>query len=523
MSMELIPVIFDKVFTLLNNYQLISAHYLKGALGTCYLLSAIAAICSKKPELIQSSLMKNNQGMYGIRWYVRGVPTETWVDDKFPTKNDKLRFSHSEKNELWVAVIEKCYAKEYGSYAKIEGGMPANALHDITGKPAVSHNLQSNSHETNWRIVGKCVGSDKIVCAGILSSPLRRYLLLGLERYIILLISFILSTIDNCLSMIPGCDFISDLVEFIFAWSLYGITFLYTLIDNALGGIFTQIHVMLCLSTVGLVPGHAYSVLEVKSIPGTFCDTKMVKIRNPWARGEWRGAYSDSSFLWNFRPNLRKECNVTEKEDGAFWMSFADFQRYFDVVDILHYEDHYFDTRISAELKKKNASIQINVPSTCKLRVSMTLPSQRQVKLGLKSGSGNVITKTDYSNGTTNHSTDEVEVQAGKYTITIDSRTNNKLNFTFRLLVNSSCAGVTFIFNDEKHHDDNKVKQTSNVTRVGVDNTSHDSKKSANDDKKHMNPIVQKKLSDISGDDSSDDGNKGGDKKDKKKDKKDKK
>lgn len=77
MSMELIPVIFDKVFTLLNNYQLISAHYLKGALGTCYLLSAIAAICSKKPELIQSSLMKNNQGMYGIRWYVRGVPTET--------------------------------------------------------------------------------------------------------------------------------------------------------------------------------------------------------------------------------------------------------------------------------------------------------------------------------------------------------------------------------------------------------------------------------------------------------------
>jgi calpain-15 len=36
---------------------------------------------------------------------------------------------------MWVMVLEKAYAKMYGSYARIDGGNPAMALRDLTGAP----------------------------------------------------------------------------------------------------------------------------------------------------------------------------------------------------------------------------------------------------------------------------------------------------------------------------------------------------------------------------------------------------
>ena len=37
--------------------------------------------------------------------------------------------------ELWVLLLEKAYAKVYGSFENIEGGNPAVALRDLTGAP----------------------------------------------------------------------------------------------------------------------------------------------------------------------------------------------------------------------------------------------------------------------------------------------------------------------------------------------------------------------------------------------------
>jgi calpain-15 len=128
----------------------------QGDLGSCYFLSAISSICMKKPDLLKDRLQSNGSDWYGIRWYVGGKPRDTWVDDKFPTRDGKIRFAHSEKNELWVAVMEKCYAKEHSTYRAIEGGFPGDAMHDITGKPTNSHNLQENWDAENWRVLSEC-------------------------------------------------------------------------------------------------------------------------------------------------------------------------------------------------------------------------------------------------------------------------------------------------------------------------------------------------------------------------------
>ena len=64
-----------------------------------------------------------------------GEWTNIVVDDYFPCFNNTTAFSRANGDELWVLLLEKAYAKAYGSYEIIEGGNPAFALRDLTGAP----------------------------------------------------------------------------------------------------------------------------------------------------------------------------------------------------------------------------------------------------------------------------------------------------------------------------------------------------------------------------------------------------
>lgn len=54
-------------------------------------------------------------------------------------------------------------------------------------------------------------------------------------------------------------------------------------------------------------------------------DYKMIQIRNPWGRGEWKGDWSDKSELWSKHPAVKKALEYEDKDDGAFWMLGAQF------------------------------------------------------------------------------------------------------------------------------------------------------------------------------------------------------
>jgi hypothetical protein len=81
-------------------------------------------------------------GAYCVRLYKTGMWLPIIVDDIFPTlKEDKwtnenkgIATAHSkEVKEIWVSLIEKAFAKYYGSYASIERGYVHHALTDMTG------------------------------------------------------------------------------------------------------------------------------------------------------------------------------------------------------------------------------------------------------------------------------------------------------------------------------------------------------------------------------------------------------
>ena len=60
---------------------------------------------------------------------------------------------------------------------------------------------------------------------------------------------------------------------------------------------------------------------------------RLVQLRNPWGKLEWRGDWSDNSALWT--PALRTTLNEGHgADDGKFWMSFGDFIDYFGNVDV---------------------------------------------------------------------------------------------------------------------------------------------------------------------------------------------
>ena len=56
------------------------------------------------------------------------------IDDKLPTRNGNLLYLKAdEPNEFWTPLLEKAYAKFYGSYQALNSGTAIEAAVDFTG------------------------------------------------------------------------------------------------------------------------------------------------------------------------------------------------------------------------------------------------------------------------------------------------------------------------------------------------------------------------------------------------------
>lgn len=115
---------------------------LQGKLGDCYFLSALSAIAEfpKRIERCFDTQEYQASGCYTINIYDMGIETDFIVDDYFPCSPDnKIAFSgpRVEKGttELWVLLLEKAWAKRFGSYWAIDAGSTEEVLRDLTGAP----------------------------------------------------------------------------------------------------------------------------------------------------------------------------------------------------------------------------------------------------------------------------------------------------------------------------------------------------------------------------------------------------
>jgi hypothetical protein len=117
----------------------------QGNLGDCWFLAAAAAI-AENPERIKKIFTNKDysaEGIFELTFHKKGKPVTEVVDDRLPVKSWGSQFSpiNSQKSPYgawWLPILEKAYAKLHANYANLNGGMPAQALRDLTGMPVES-------------------------------------------------------------------------------------------------------------------------------------------------------------------------------------------------------------------------------------------------------------------------------------------------------------------------------------------------------------------------------------------------
>ena len=108
----------------------------------------------------------------------------------------------------------------------------------------------------------------------------------------------------------------------------------------------------------GLIRGHAYSITKTsmvdKVMSGKTDEVPLLRLRNPWGNAaEWNGPWSDDSPEWKLIPeDSKKKIGLTFDDDGEFWMSFADFRKNYDTIEICNLGPEPLSTKLQKGEKK---------------------------------------------------------------------------------------------------------------------------------------------------------------------------
>ncbi|NXJ04986.1 CAN14 protein, partial [Odontophorus gujanensis] len=261
----------NPVFYAANRKQL---DLCQGLVGNCWFLAALQALTFHQDIL--AAVVPQNQGferkyagIFHFRFWHFGEWVDVVVDDRLPVNEagELVFVSSVYKNVFWGALLEKAYAKLYGSYEDLQIGQVSEALVDFTGGVNIRIKLPTAPPDL-WDILTRATYSRSLMC----------------------------------------CQ--TQLGAFFPSISL------------------SSIQTTKILKN-GLVAGHAYTVTGIRRVTCQYGPENLVRLRNPWGKIEWKGDWSDSSYKWELLSPKEKILLRKKKEDGEFWMSLQDFKIHF--------------------------------------------------------------------------------------------------------------------------------------------------------------------------------------------------
>ncbi|GKZ73833.1 hypothetical protein AnigIFM50267_010772 [Aspergillus niger] len=77
----------------------------------------------------------------------------------------------------------------------------------------------------------------------------------------------------------------------------------------------------------GICENHSYSIMEAREVDGQ----RLLRLRNPWGKKEWTGAWSDGSEQWT--PEWMEKLGHRFGNDGFFWISYDDLLKKYQHFD----------------------------------------------------------------------------------------------------------------------------------------------------------------------------------------------
>lgn len=335
-------------------------HVRQGRIGDCWFLSALAVI-AERPELIERVLgdgggcnppatQPDERGCYCIHLCLDGRWTPVTVDahlpvvpvppdaapltrgsgagglrrrrlahddgrDSVPLNKDGLRvvpaFAATPSRQLWPALVEKAYAKAHGSYSHLSGGFVAEALHDLTGAPTETILLEPHMEHPDLLWARLQSFRDAGFVMGVATSHAGRGNGSGGQQGLVGRHAYSLLDVVECPDAVVGEQ--AKLTDY-FAGTSSSAT--------AAGADSAETD----SPTRPSQRRRRCSATERTTV-------RLVRLRNPWGKREWKGAWSARGPQWTAALRSRLKESWSEG-DGTFFMSFEDLIRHFHHLDV---------------------------------------------------------------------------------------------------------------------------------------------------------------------------------------------
>jgi Ca2+-binding EF-hand superfamily protein len=350
---------------------------IQGSLGDCWFIGALSVLATRD-DLVRGSiahLTKTEEitpetalgiskgvyppifhcfakkGLYVLRFFKNCAWRWVIIDDRVPVyAGDGIETSYvfghcKNNNEIWVALVEKAYAKLHGCYEALNGGMIDDGLVDLTGLVAEKIKLKGKNG-----FLGESPDQEKIK-ADQLWEKMKQFRSDG---------------------TLMGCSVDSVNVES------------EVIIDG---------------EHTGILAGHAYSILDILYIPNpraynTKKRHRLIRLRNPWGQREWQGKWSDRSD--ELRSNLDlvqaevaklgddENWNPEDSNDGTFMMCFRDWRSIYDnLYSCVDFAEAWSGVRFEGEWTRLNSG---GVPTTPNKEHALRWSKNPQYVIEAKSG-----------------------------------------------------------------------------------------------------------------------------------------
>jgi calpain-15 len=284
----------------------------QGVLGDCWFLAALAGIAEFEGAIYNLFQDKkfNPEGFYTIN--IWNPATKIWesvtIDDYVPVRHGEPLMAKPQGHEMWVLLLEKAFAKWFGSYCQIQGAycMVAFMMLLDCHNPCKVFTQAMN---------GRAPFNDQVYTAVncLLNDPHNRN-------------SIGLAPVgptpkEQVWQELKAADASNHVMA---AWT--GKDAAATAGKGASGEE---------IAADGIVKGHAYSLISAKEVTADGRVWRCVQLRNPWGANpaaEYKGELSDTWSGWSQYPELKKALlGDGGKLDGMFWMTFDNFvARYSD-------------------------------------------------------------------------------------------------------------------------------------------------------------------------------------------------
>ncbi|KAJ4247167.1 hypothetical protein NW762_013306 [Fusarium torreyae] len=182
----------------------------------------------------------------------------------------------------------------------------------------------------------------------------------------------------------------------------------------------------------GIIESHAYSIQKAVEIDGK----RLLKLKNPWGKGEWTGPWSDGSKEWT--AEWLQKLDHRFGDDGDFWISYEDLLRKFQDFErtrlftpdwrvsqvwttlSVPWALDYHDTHFSFSLSKPGAVVL--VLAQLDDRYFRGLEGQYYFKLGFrlhKAGHSDYVVRSQTPLGMSRSVNVELELEAGDYEVRV--------------------------------------------------------------------------------------------------------